>query len=127
VVPCGRAQELNIVVERTDHLDDTALREFLLDLLNQPVSVSSDSGTIMHVDLVGSGSDEDNSLFFRYSASEQERELWTRDFPDEALAPRERPPYDRDRLLPNSGGSEGRALHRTKATFGELTTVILWV
>jgi hypothetical protein len=85
----GHLAELNVVLERTDHLDDTALREFLLGLLDEPVPVSSDSGTIMHVDLVGSGSDEDNALFFRYYASEQERELWTRDFPDEALPPRE--------------------------------------
>ena len=87
-----RLAELNIVVERTDHLDDAALCEFLLSSLDEPLHLPNDPETITHIDLVSSGSDEDNALFFRYYASDEERELWMREFPDETLPPRERPP-----------------------------------
>jgi hypothetical protein len=104
----GRLAELNIVVERTDHLADAALCEFLLAYVDEPLHLLNDPETITHIDLVGSGSDEDNVLFFRYYASDEEREHWMREFPDETLPPRERPPHDRDRLLPTAedlGGS----------------------
>ena len=56
----------------------------------------------MHIDLVGSGSDEDNALFFRYYASDEEREYCMREFPDETLPSHERPQHNRDRLLPTA-------------------------
>jgi hypothetical protein len=115
----GHLAELNIVVERTNHLDDAALRDFLLNLLDQPVPVANDPGTIMHVDLVGSGSDEDNALFFRYYASEEERELWTREFAEETLPPRELPPHDRDRFLPTSENLRGGRFIERKLRRGD--------
>jgi hypothetical protein len=121
----GHLAELNVVIERTNHLDDTALREFLLELLDQPVPVSNDPGTIMHVDVVGSGSDEDNALFFRYYASDEEREHWMREFPDETLPPRERPPHDRDRFLPTAENLRGG--RSSNESYGELTPVRLRV
>jgi hypothetical protein len=111
----GRLAELNIVVERTDHLDDAALYQFLLGFLDEPLHLLNDPETIMHIDLVGSGSDEDNALFFRYYASDEEREWWMRGFPGEMLPPRERPPHDRDRLLPTAEDLRQRALHRREA------------
>ena len=98
----GRLAELNIVIERTDHLDDAALCEFLLGFLDEPLHLLNDPGTIMHVDLIGSGSDEDNALFLRYYASDEEREHWMRELPNATLPPRERPRHDRDRLLPTA-------------------------
>jgi hypothetical protein len=52
------------------------------------------------IDLVSSGSDEDNELYLKYYADEQTREQWTEDFPDMEIPERVQPPYDRDRLLP---------------------------
>jgi plasmid stability protein len=98
----GQFAELNIVLERTDHLDDAALFEFLLGYLDEPVYIPGDPNTIMHVDLLGGGSEEDQTLFLRYYASDEDRELWKREFPREKLPARERRPYDRDRLLPTA-------------------------
>lgn len=110
----GHLAELNIVIERTDHLDDAALYEFLLAYLDEPLHLPNDPGTITHIDLIGSGSDEDNALFFRYYASDEDREYWMREFPGETLPPRERPPYDRDRLLPTAENLRQQAIHRRK-------------
>jgi hypothetical protein len=111
----GRLAELNIVLERTDHLDDAALCELLLGSLDEPLHLLNDPETITHIDLVSSGSDEDNALFFRYYASGEERECWMREFPGETLPPRERPPHDRDRLLPTAEDLRQQALHRREA------------
>jgi hypothetical protein len=105
--------ELNVVIERTDHLDDAAFREFLLHLLDEPVPLSNDPGMVMHVDVLGGGSNEDNELVLRYYASEEDRALWKRDFPKDKLPPRERPPHHRDRLLPTAEDvRDGRFLGR---------------
>lgn len=112
----GRLAELNIVIERTDHLDDAALYEFLLAFLDEPLHLPNDPETITHIDLVGSGSDEDNALFFRYYASDEEREYWMREFPGETLPPRVCPPHDRDRLLPTAESLRQQALHPRDAT-----------
>ena len=52
------------------------------------------------VDIIGSGSAEDTALFLRYYATDEDRELWKRELPDEDIPPREGLPFDRDRLLP---------------------------
>src|SRR5256885_12143507 len=96
----ARLAELNIVIESTDHLDDAALLEFLLGYLDEPVHVPHEPDTIMHMDVIGSASEEDTALFLRYYASEEDRELWKRAFPDEEIPLREPHPYDRDRFLP---------------------------
>ena len=64
----------------------------------------------MHIDLVGSGSEEDIANYLRYYADESTRRDWAREFPDLVLPPHEQPPYDRDRRLPRSMGlTIGRA------------------
>lgn len=111
----GRLAELNVVIERTNHLDDAALCDFLLGFLDEPLHLPNDPRTITHVDLIGSGSNEDNALFLRYYASDEEREHWMRAFPGETLPPRELPPHDRDRLLPTAEDVRQQALHRREA------------
>ena len=103
--------ELHIVLDHTDHLDDAQLLQFLRGCLDEPIHVASDPGTVMHIDVVGSGSDEDTAAYLRYYASRQEWRRWKREFPDEEIPPRERPPFDRDRLLPRAGEASQRTDH----------------
>lgn len=50
--------------------------------------------------MIGGGSEEDNQIYLRYYATEDERADWKRQFPEDELPSRAKPPYDRDRLLP---------------------------
>jgi hypothetical protein len=87
----------------TNHLSDRQLYEDMLsDLLDERMpdlyETSPDGAYI--IDLVGSGSEEDMQIFFRYYADEEDRESWQKEFPGDPMPPREDPPYDRDRRLP---------------------------
>jgi hypothetical protein len=53
-----------------------------------------------HVDVLGGCSEEDLILAMRYYADDKERARWRKQFPDFPMPPRESPPYDRDRRLP---------------------------
>lgn len=55
-----------------------------------------------HLDVLGACSEEDLFLSMRYYSDDEERARWAKDFPDFEMPPKEKPPYDRDRLLPNS-------------------------
>jgi hypothetical protein len=58
-----------------------------------------------HLDILGGCSEEDLVLSMRYYANDTERKLWAAEFPDFRMPARERPPYDRDRLLPQPAAS----------------------
>ena len=92
--------DLNVCVQYTDHLNDRQLYEFLIhpDRLNAHTSRLPNSFVVF--DVIGSGSDEDNELYLRYYASEADRLEWKEQFADDELPPREKPPFDRDRHLP---------------------------
>jgi hypothetical protein len=91
--------EIGIVVESTDHLSDAELYRFLVgDALLHETIISRAGGT-WHISPIGSGSEDDNAIYLRYYADDGYREQWRRDFGD-PLPPKEKPPYDRDRLLP---------------------------
>jgi hypothetical protein len=94
--------ELNIVLERTDHLDDAALLDELNEFLEDRVNLIDDPRATIHLDLIGSGSDEDLAIMLRYYATAKERREWQRDFPDFDMPRHERLPFDRDRLLPTA-------------------------
>jgi len=93
---------LRMFLYNTDHLSDRELyRKLWLEVLHEegPLMVSNGNAAC-HIDLVGSGSQEDNDLYLRYYADEETRYDWAKDWPDDAIPAHERLPFDRDRLLP---------------------------
>ena len=99
---------LRMFLYNTDHLSD---REFYEELWHQVLreenpSMPVNENSACHIDLVGSGSEDDNELFLRYYADEETRQLWAKDWPSDAMPEHEAPPYDRDRHLPASDQAE---------------------
>lgn len=43
---------------------------------------------------------EDEGIYLRYYADDVTRAEWQRDSPETPIPPKEKPPYDRDRLMP---------------------------
>ena len=93
---------LRMFLYSTDHLSDRDLYEELwhevLREENPDMPINED--TACHIDLVSSGSEEDNELYLRYYADEEARRDWAKDWPNDAMPEHETPPYDRDRHLP---------------------------
>ena len=54
------------------------------------------------IDIAGSGSEEDNQIYFKYYADEDYRNQWKQDWPDDVIPDHEDPPFDRDAKLPQS-------------------------
>lgn len=90
-----------MVVESTDHLSDRELYRWLVTdaLCEETFLPLPGSGGAWHTSPIGGCSEEDNEIYLRYYADDDTRERWHRDF-GETLPPKEKPPYDRDRLLP---------------------------
>lgn len=92
----------HIYVLNTDHLTDRELYTRLVEeeLREETAMGPPVPGSNFIIDLVGSGSDEDTDLMMRFYADDEYRRQWQNDFPDYAMPPSERPPFDRDRFLP---------------------------
>ncbi len=94
--------ELRIFLEHTNHLSDRRLYAYLL------AEALDESGPILppdmlmncHLDIVGSGNEEDAAVWLRYYADEEARARWAVEFPEMAMPPHEVPPCDRDHHLP---------------------------
>ena len=93
---------LNVFLTNTDHLSDRDLYSALWHrVLRDEVPVLPDvPGSASHVDMVGTGSEEDIRLYLKYYADEDWRRQWVVDFPDYDMPAHEDPPYDRDGHLP---------------------------
>ncbi len=100
--------ELRVFLYSTDHLSEQELyRELYNDLLVQEtLDLDMGEDSACHLDVVGSGSEEDTACWLRYYADDETRQEWIEQFPDYTLPPRETPPYDRDRFLPKREGLE---------------------
>lgn len=87
----------------TDHLSDRELYEVLWhDVLRESMpAMPIDDASAWHIDLTGSGGEEDNHDYLRYYADEDERRHWAEHWPDDVIPESAKPPYDRDRLLPS--------------------------
>ena len=87
----------------TDHLDDRALYGALDAFLDEDTADCPPEAEWNHrVDVSGqsSGSDAGIQTWLRFYADEAERRQWARDYPKDVMPPREKPPHDRDRFLP---------------------------
>ena len=93
---------LGAFLENTDHLSDRELyTELWKEILPEPtVLMPENPAYAQHIDMVGSGSEEHTHLYMKYYADERARRSWLKDYPDDQLPDPEKPPYDRDRFLP---------------------------
>jgi hypothetical protein len=93
---------LRMFLYNTDHLSDREMYEELWhEVLREESPVMPiNENTACHIDLVDSGSEEDNEVYLRYYADEEDRQLWVEDWPNDTMPAHEEPPYDRDRHLP---------------------------
>ena len=93
---------LGAYLHNTNHLSDRELYEDLWnDSLREEAVLQPDNPDFAcHIDLIGSGSEEDTLIYLRYYADEDERRWWSEEWPDDVLPNHEQPPFDRDRYLP---------------------------
>jgi hypothetical protein len=89
-------------LENTDHLSDRELYTSLWeDLLREPTILFPENHNFAcHLDLIGSGSEEDQQIYLQYYACEETRRHWLETLPHHHLPPRRPRPWDRDRHLP---------------------------
>ncbi|HEY0590711.1 MAG TPA: hypothetical protein VGF40_03015 [Thermoanaerobaculia bacterium] len=93
---------IGIFLHSTDHLSDRELYETLTgDMLLEPMMIAPEPGWHTHLDPIGGFSAEDLQIYYRYYADDAYRDDFRERYPGEPLPPRETPPYDRDRFLPN--------------------------
>lgn len=91
---------IGVFLDSTDHLSDAELYEFVWQELHVPtLLLPDDPRSAWHISPIDSGSEADNDLYLRFYADEETRREWVGDFGG-PLPPAQRPPYDRDRLLP---------------------------
>lgn len=96
--------ERNIFLEHTDHLSDRELYTWLWKegLCERTKTPPKGSGWNFCTGPIGSASEEDMVIYHRFYATEESRKSWLKSFPDSEMPPREKPPYDRDRFLPQA-------------------------
>lgn len=95
-------QLLGMYLLNTDHLSDRELYESLWEEELRQVAVlePENADSRYFIDMVGSGDEEDSTLYLKHYADEKTRRTWFPDWPWE-MPEHEDPPYDRDRYLPH--------------------------
>ena len=98
----NKLAELRVFLYHTDHLGDRELYALLWhDLLREETTIMPPTpDSACHLDVIGSGSEEDIEMSLKYYCDEEERACWLEQFPEDAIPDHENPPYDRDRHLP---------------------------
>lgn len=93
---------LQVFIEDTNHLSDRELYTHLWtnSLREETKAFPLAANSAWHIQMVSSGSEEDNLLYLKYYADDATRQDWQKDFPGDPIPAHEDPPYDRDRLLP---------------------------
>jgi len=86
-------------LHNTNHLSDRELYTYLWeDGLREEII----PGGAWHLDLIGSGSAKAVQAWLRFYASEEERQKWSKEWPDDKIPPHEEPKYQRDAKLPKA-------------------------
>lgn len=95
-----------VYLYNTDHLDDRGLYDLLwLDLLNgDTIDISDQPDSAYHLDVLGSGSEQDIKTYLKYYADDDERREWSHELAEDEIPEPALPPYDRDRFLPKRLG-----------------------
>lgn len=92
-----------LFLSSTDHLGDREFYTWLVsDALREEMMGFGLPFGNCHLDVLGGCSEDDLILSMRYYSDDEERARWAKEFPDFPMPPKEKPPYDRDRLLPKS-------------------------
>ena len=93
---------LHVFLDQTDHLSDRELYTYLVnDCLRQETKAMPLAANFAcHIQLLSTGSEEDNFLYLKYYADDDWRKQWHKDWPEDPMPAYEDPPYDRDRRLP---------------------------
>jgi hypothetical protein len=99
-----RMSSLGAYLLHTNHLSDRELYTYLYceGLREEATLFPEDPCFAYMIDLTGSGSEEDNQIYFKYYADEEYRTQWRKDWPDDVIPERETPPFDRDAKLPQA-------------------------
>ena len=92
-----------LFLHSTGHLSDRELYTWLwsVGLREELMGFGLPMGSC-HLDVLGACTEEDIALQMRYYAKEKDRTRFAADFPDVPMPPKEKPPYDRDRNLPQA-------------------------
>lgn len=93
---------LHVFIEETDHLSDRELYTHLWtdSLREETKGLPLGANSAYHIQMLGSGSEEDNLLYLKYYADDASRQHWQEEFPNDPIPRHEDLPYDRDRALP---------------------------
>ena len=94
----GAMAPLGLYLDSTDHLSDRELYRFLGEVLLEETMLSANPDSAWHLSPIGGGSEEDNEIYLRYYADDDDRKQWMGD--GATIPPKEPLPFDRDRLLP---------------------------
>ncbi len=94
--------ELCIFLSHTDHLSDCELYAKLWDdtLREEETVLPNEMAMDCFIDVLGDCCDEGRDLALRYCDNEWEREEWAALYPEMTLPPSEKPPFSRDKDLP---------------------------
>lgn len=92
---------IGMYLESTDHMSDRELYRYLVtdQLCEETILLLEGSDGGWHVSPIGGCSEEDNEIYLRYYADDDMRQHWQSSF-NEPIPPKEKPPWDRDRFLP---------------------------
>ncbi|RPI28535.1 MAG: hypothetical protein EHM61_04770 [Acidobacteria bacterium] len=95
-------KKLHVFLSSTNHLSDRELYAHLWNnSLRHETFICTLPDASCHLDVIGSGSEEDIETWLRYYADQEDRDLWSREWPDDPIPAHQDPPYDRDRFLPD--------------------------
>jgi len=93
---------LGVFLYNTDHLNDRELYENLWhdSLREEAVIQPANPDYVWHLDIIGSGSEDDMFIYLTYYTDEEERRRWASEYSQEDFPSHEQKPYNRDSHLP---------------------------